>query len=85
MSNKKKPLLDIQGERFGRLIAVAPLDNVDGHGLLWRCLCDGGETCYPQRTALIHNRTRSCGCLRREVSGKLRKRKISLDDPQSVG
>ena len=53
---------DIQGQRFGRLVAGERL------GGSWRCICD----CAGSRTVKIYNLTggvtRSCGCLRRERS-----------------
>ncbi len=55
-------LLDLSGQRFGRLVAVS---RVDGR---WLCRCDcGGE----KRVAAGHLRegvTRSCGCLSNERS-----------------
>jgi hypothetical protein len=59
-------LVEIAGLRFGRLIALV----YDAKSQSWNCLCDCGK----QTSALSHNlrsgRTRSCGCLHREVLSK---------------
>lgn len=57
-SNKK---LDLTGQRFGRLTALAPAENIGGC-TAWLCRCDCG-----QETVVITKRLRdghrtSCGC-----------------------
>lgn len=59
---------DITGMRFGRLIAVTlmnPLPN--SNGLLWMCKCDCGRYKAVRVGKLREGKTRSCGCLRREL------------------
>ena len=54
---------DITGMRFGKLIAVEPLDTRRDGRTIWRCKCDcGGEidAPLPQLTAGYR---KSCGCL----------------------
>lgn len=64
--------IDMTGQRFSRLVAVECMGYRKWNGTYWRCKCDcGGET-TTQRTALVQGRTRSCGCLRREVSSRKR-------------
>lgn len=60
--------MDIAGQKFGRLTAVSDVGK-DGHRQrLWLCVCDcGKETVVPIRQ-LRHGNTRSCGCLKREMS-----------------
>lgn len=58
---------NIEGERFGRLVAIA----VDGRDpqrrLKWRCACDcGSHKTLPSRH-LVQGLVRSCGCLGAEV------------------
>lgn len=59
-------LIDLVGQRFGRLTVVGRADN-DLHGhVRWDCLCDCGNT----STVLASNlkrTTQSCGCLAREL------------------
>lgn len=61
---------DITGQRFGRLIAVKVAGrSKDGH-IQWECLCDCGKARIVVGAALRIGKggTRSCGCLRSEVS-----------------
>ena len=66
--------LDIQDQRFGRLVAVRPFIN-NGHGTEWLCICDCGKEIVTQRSNLRYGRTKSCGCLRREVTSERMKKK----------
>lgn len=68
MTTPKTPTAPVLNQRFGRLVAVKEIGNVDGHGMIWKCVCDCGKEIFTQRTALVQGRTRSCGCLRRELS-----------------
>lgn len=73
-----KPL-DLQGWRFGRLVAVAI--DYEGtakrvnQGRRWWCVCDCGNIVSVRAHYLIHGETRSCGCLARET--KLRPKTIA--------
>jgi hypothetical protein len=60
---------DITGQRFERLVALTygPLPkNPDRNA--WRCKCDCGNEIYTESHALRHERVKSCGCLRRELT-----------------
>lgn len=63
-----KPLVDLMGQRFGRLLIVGRGPNTKTGGAQWVCQCDCGETRINARANLIKGRARSCGCLRRETS-----------------
>lgn len=58
--------LDITGKRFGRLTVVEKTDMRDGTSIIWKCLCDCGNTTYVSSKNLAHGGTLSCGCQRRE-------------------
>lgn len=61
---------DLTGQRFGRLTALehvpAPSYYANQEGW-WRCKCDCGNTTEVTAGALLHGRTKSCGCLSAEV------------------
>lgn len=59
-------LVDRTGERFGRLTVIARAEN-RGRRTFWECLCDCGNTAVVQTDSLVAG-TRSCGCVRREVT-----------------
>lgn len=62
---------DVTGKRFGRLIANSVADKT-AQGNVWLCLCDCGARSFVRVTALNNGSTKSCGCLRRETTQRLR-------------
>ena len=63
-------LLDLSGQRFGRLTVLRRTDRHMGHSVIWECLCDCGNTAYVASTNLRKGYTKSCGCFGSEVSKK---------------
>lgn len=53
--------VDITGQRFGRLIAIAPAYRKDGRWW-WLCRCDCGQETITANKYLRNRQTRSCGC-----------------------
>lgn len=58
---------DLTGQRFGRL-EVIKLLGVAGVQTFWECRCDCGKTAEVGRAPLVSGQTRSCGCLKRELT-----------------
>lgn len=56
----------LEGQRFGRLVAIEPLDKRSGGAVVWRCVCDCGNESEHAAKALLSGRAQSCGCLKRE-------------------
>ena len=69
-------LIDITGQRFGRLVVVcrSELKSKDGSNSSrkrhWECKCDCGKACRVAARGLRCGRVKSCGCLRRDATGK---------------
>lgn len=63
------------GQKFGRLTTLSLADRV-GHNLSWNCQCDCGASVVVLASNLSRGNTKSCGCLRQEVS---RRRLIKHD------
>lgn len=62
---------DITGKRFGRLLVVK-IHSKSRHGnYLWLCRCDCGKSATPITGSLISGASKSCGCLKSEVTGNL--------------
>jgi hypothetical protein len=60
-----KPLLDLTGQRFGRLTVVCRAEN-DCHGHpQWQCRCECGKEYSALGGNLRSGSTKSCGCLSR--------------------
>lgn len=60
------PLIDLTGQRFGRLLVVARAPN-RGDATAWRCACDCGGSAEIRGYLLKQGESKSCGCLRREI------------------
>lgn len=61
--------ISLVGQRFGRLVVSRRVSTVGESGdLQWRCRCDCGRTTRVLGWSLRSGRTKSCGCLRREVT-----------------
>lgn len=72
-----RPALALEGRRFGRLLVMeqAPRPVRGGRpGSYWLTWCDCGENRVIHGASLMSGGTRSCGCLRRETTGQLRRR-----------
>lgn len=66
---QKNKMKDIQNKRFGKLIALEPdfEKSKNSHGIVWLCKCDCGNNAYVKATQLLQGKTKSCGCLLKEV------------------
>ena len=70
-------MIDITNQRFGRLLAIEIHSVSRGRMVLWKCLCDCGNTLVTRGSSLRGGRTKSCGCLAKESIGKRKPRKKS--------
>lgn len=63
-------MIDLTGQRFGRLVVSRYAGRYSGkcRDSLWAAICDCGAKRVVAGCALRHNRTRSCGCLGRDLS-----------------
>ena len=59
-------LIDITGNRFGRLTVKKRAGSTKAGNATWECLCDCGATTTQQSTDLIAGAVISCGCYRKE-------------------
>lgn len=65
-------LLDLTGQRFGRLMVIQRAENTNAGKTRWRCKCDCGNVCIKATSQLRSGKTRSCGCLRKETLSRMR-------------
>ena len=69
---KKYAFVDISGQRFHRLVALAPTKERDPKGsVIWRCRCDCGNEVNVPYNCLVYSDTKSCGCQKKEHDKKL--------------
>lgn len=79
-------LIDMTGQRFGRLTVLERAENYQydtGAGwystkAVWRCRCDCGAETVVIGSNLRRGATRSCGCLRSEQMKERNARKREL-------
>ena len=73
MTNGGSKLIDLTGQRFGRL-TVIKLDHFKMKGVhkrpYWLCICDCGNEKIVTSGTLRNGMTRSCGCFQREQATK---------------
>lgn len=69
-------LIDLAGQRFGRLTVVKEIKKAPGSKeRRWLCRCDCGNVTVVRMVSLRTGNTRSCGCLLGETSA----RKLVID------
>lgn len=60
-------LIDLTGQRFGRLTVIEKSPSRRGDKTWWSCKCDCGSTLEVWSVYLRNGTTKSCGCLNREM------------------
>lgn len=58
---------NITGFRFGRLTALSRDGYSNGWQPVWVCRCECGKIVRVEKSNLTRGRTKSCGCLRRDL------------------
>lgn len=60
--NGQKSLMDLTGQRFGKLVVQKRVKK--GNKYVWQCKCDCGNICYVPQNNLCRKveATKSCGC-----------------------
>ena len=60
-------LIDLTGQRFGRLVVLERAGSDNNKNALWRCRCDCGNATITSGKRLRRRETQSCGCLHQET------------------
>jgi hypothetical protein len=68
IAGAKRPVINLAGRRFGRLVAV---EQVSESPAKWLCKCDCGNTAIVRGDCLRIGRTKSCGCLAKETQSRI--------------
>lgn len=77
--------IDISGMEFGRLVVEEDSGDRAGDGSVkWLCRCVCGNTIKVTSGNLKHGRTRSCGCLAKEMSSERAKRIFTKEKRQCI-
>lgn len=59
-------ILDITGQRFGRLVAIKQVERNSSNKIQWLCQCDCGKQVKVTTGHLRSGHTKSCGCYSRD-------------------
>ena len=70
---KAHNFIDLSGQRFERLLVIKQAERIKPKVTRWHCVCDCGKEVTVDTRHLRHNGTKSCGCLKSEVSGNINK------------
>lgn len=66
--------IDLTGKRFGRLVALERAEDIRyENGAIvtqWKCQCDCGKVVIKRTQGLMNGKSKSCGCLRKEMGNK---------------
>lgn len=76
----RKPI-DLINKRFGRLDVISRSHKDKWGNVYWECVCDCGGGTITTTGNLKSGRTRSCGCLQKELSSKRMKGKTGKLSP----
>lgn len=74
---KSKPK-NLSGKRFGRLVAIRPIEQKKYRNIVWECKCDCGNTTNVSSSNLIAGHIQSCGCLASDISKKTIKEAVKV-------
>jgi len=65
-------IIDLTGQRFGRLTVIEFAKKTKDRQFMWKCKCDCGNEVDVRGYSLRSGKTKSCGCLQKEINIKLR-------------
>lgn len=66
-----RKMIDLTGQRFGKLVVAENAGKSPSGGTLWKCVCDCGNTIVALSGNLRNGHRRSCGCIRElDLSGE---------------
>lgn len=70
---KRPRVLKLEGQRFGRLVAIKRVENECPTVTRWMCKCDCGNEVVTRSVRLRNGSCKSCGCLASELFGLINK------------
>lgn len=70
IKTRKRSVVDISGQRFGRLVVTERAANLSPRNTRWLCRCDCGKDVIVQGGTLKGGKQQSCGCYHRDAITK---------------
>ena len=71
--------LNLAGKRFGKLVAIEYAYSNKSKNAVWRCVCDCGNETFVNSQRLKSGKTKSCGCLKSEVTAERNRQNTKYD------
>lgn len=69
------------GGRYGRLIALEPIEKRSNREVIWNCRCDCGNNVEVRANLLQNRQVESCGCIKTELDkDRFQKNLTYVDD-----
>jgi hypothetical protein len=66
-------LIDLTGQKLGRLTVIKRVENSKQKNAMWECICDCGNRTICKGNDLRIGHTQSCGCLKKEKASEIGK------------
>lgn len=64
-------IIDLTGERFGRLTVISLSGRANNGAKIWKCICDCGKEHFATTGNLLSGSTKSCGCYHKEMISEM--------------
>ncbi|GAA3600882.1 hypothetical protein GCM10022296_00320 [Secundilactobacillus similis DSM 23365 = JCM 2765] len=64
-------MIDMRGQRIGRLTVLSRAGKLPNGNITWNCHCDCGNSCVVDGHQLRTKKTLSCGCIRKQRSRQM--------------
>lgn len=61
-----RKLVDLTGQKFGRLTVIELVGKDKNYNKLYKCICECGNFIIVPQNRLVTSNTKSCGCLKRD-------------------
>ena len=59
--------INLEGKKFGKLVAISPTNKRVSGQIVWLCRCICGNSSEVPAGNLVHGKTKSCGCGKNEI------------------
>ena len=73
-------LIDLTGQRFGRLVVLERVTHAKGERVRWWCKCDCGRVTIALSETLRNGDSKSCGCLQKEIVSRCNTKHKKCDE-----
>jgi len=80
----KSRIIDLSGQRFGKLVAIKCVGLDNGRNAIWECICDCGQFKEVSSKALRHSGVKSCGCSHKEVMNDYFDSRLGTSEDRSL-